>query len=209
MNRTKILLVMAVCVTVLSYTTRLTFGDEVSPDTADCAITITVDTIIEWEGADEADHFPNISLDSQSDEAPITKRADAPEGSSDYTLWTNCNVVLTADTSTTAQLTDTDGAATDVLITKYKISTDGDGDATAGITKTGATDSDISSSGASTWTLYSSFLSPTGLAITHAAGDGGVEVTLEVQATNEADEVADAGAYTATQTITATWDSDD
>jgi len=178
---------------VLSYNN--VYGGEGQNDFADCVITVTVLSIIEWEGED----FPNINLDDHAD-APMDARADAPEGTSTYTLWTNSNVAISSDQTATSQLTD----GTDVLITKYKLSTPG-GD---GASTTGATALDIAASFASTWTDHDEFLE-TPLAITHVNTDGGVEVMLSVQATNEADEVADSGDYTATQRLTATWVSDD
>jgi len=149
-------------------------------DPATCAISITVNTVMEWAG-----DFSNISLTA------ISGQADTPEGSQVQTLYTNCNLEISADTSTTARLS----SATDVLTTKYKLSYDGDG-----VTATGGT-------GVATWTDYSTFLS-TASAVTHKDTDGAVDVTLYVQASNPGGRVADAGAYTATQTLTASWTSD-
>lgn len=183
-----LLIFVSVCITG-----NVAFGADPGPDSATCAISVTVNSIIEWEGA----NFAAIDLDSQ--EAAISAKAHTPEGSAAYTLWTNCNVELSADNTGTSQLTD----GTDTLITKYKISTDGDGDPASG-----ADAADVAASGSDAYVVHSSFLS-TALAITHFNTDGSVEVTLEVEASNEADEVADSGSYTATQTITATWTSDD
>ncbi|PKL49385.1 MAG: hypothetical protein CVV39_02990 [Planctomycetes bacterium HGW-Planctomycetes-1] len=192
MNKTKLLLLIVMCVMAISYNPKLAFAADPGPDAAECDITITVDSIIEWEGL----AFAAIDLDSQA--SSISAQADSPEGSAVYTLWTNCNVELSADNTATAQLTD----GTDVLVTKYKISTDG-----AGVTETGATVAAVAASGSDVYALYNLFLA-TPLDIAHFNTDGAVEVTLEVEATNPADEVADSGAYTATQTITATWTSD-
>ena len=192
MKRTKLLLLIVICVMAICYSPKAAFAADPGPDTAECDITITVDSIIEWEGL----AFAAIDLDSQ--ESSISAQADSPEGSAAYTLWTNCNVELSADNTATAQLTD----GTDVLVTKYKISTD-----EAGVTATGATVAAVAASGSDTYTLHNLFLD-TPLAITHFNTDGNVEVTLEVEATNDADEVSDSGDYTATQTITATWVSD-
>ena len=54
------------------------------------------------------------------------------------------------------------------------------------------------------YTLYSSFLSSASV-ITHVSGDGAVVVTLSARATNDSGNVADAGNYSATQTLTASW----
>ncbi|MDD5010585.1 MAG: hypothetical protein PHQ00_00505 [Phycisphaerae bacterium] len=192
MNKAKILLLIVIGVMAIGYNPRAVFADEVGPDAAECAISVTVDSIIEWEDED----FPAIDLDSQ--ESSISAQATSPEGSAVYTLWTNCNVELSADNTATAQLTD----GTDVLVTKYKISTDGDG-----VTETGANAAAIAASGSDAYVLHNLFLA-TPLDIAHFNTDGAVEVTLEIEATNPSDEVADSGDYTATQTITATWTSD-
>jgi hypothetical protein len=148
-------------------------------DTATCLISVTVNTIMEWAG-----NFAAINL------APITSASDAPEGSQTQTLYTNCNLEISADITTAAQLS----SATDTLVTKYKLSYDGDG-----VTETGGADVVI-------WTDYDTFLS-TASAVTHVAGDGAADVTLYVQATTGS-MVRDQGAYSATQTLTASWTSD-
>ena len=74
---TKLLLLSAICIAVITFTVELALAADPGADTADCAISVTVDTIIEWEGAD----FPAIDLDSQ--ESSISAQADTPEGSSD------------------------------------------------------------------------------------------------------------------------------
>jgi len=43
--------------------------------------------------------------------------------------------------------------------------------------------------------------------VTHVDGDGAVNVTLSAKASNETGNVANAGLYTATQTLTAAWGS--
>ncbi len=191
-TKNRMLVVAACCIAALLCGTTVYAAP--APDGAYCDITVTVESIIEWEST----NFATITLDAQSGDAPIDAHGDAPEGSAAYTLWTNCNVVLTADTSTDARLKN----ANDSLVTKYKLSVDGDG-----ASATGATVTAINNSSSGTWTLYSSFLS-TGLQIAHVYTDGNVEVTLSVQATNNTDEVADSGSYYARQTITATWVSD-
>jgi len=150
-------------------------------DPATCAISITVSTIMEWAG-----DFAGISLTA------ISSQGDTPEGSQMQTLYTNCNLQISADTSTAARLS----SATDILTTKYKLSYDGDGSTTG----TGGTD-------VATWTDYSIFLS-TPSAVTHMNTDGAVNITLSVQASNPGSRVADWGSYIATQTLTAHWTSD-
>lgn len=184
-NLAKWLLLVVVLFAVI---VKLAFADPADPlaVNATCAISVTVDSIVEWEGA----NFAALAPDN------VTSQAHAPTDSATYTLWTNSNVVLTARNTDIAELTHERGEAhEDALVTKYMIAFDGDGTAA-----TGGTDS-------ADWVLYSSFLNP-GVAITHVNTDGAVEITLSVQATNNPDNVEDTGLYEAEQQLTATWDSD-
>lgn len=193
----KLLLLSVICIAVVIFTVELAKAADPGPDSANCAISVTVDSIIEWEDTD----FPAIDLNTQA--ASISAQADTPEGSSSYTLWLNCNVALSANNTASGPAELTNG--TDILVTKYKISTDGDGSAA-----TGADGVAVSNSDSDIWTEYDSFLL-TPLQITHVNTDGSVEILLEVQASNDPEghkEVADSGNYAATQTITATWMSD-
>jgi hypothetical protein len=185
--KTKNRIFVAACVLVLLCGMNA-YADDPGDSVATCAITLTVDSIIEWEGA----AFPAINL------ATITAHADSPEGQSNYTLWTNCNVTIAADNTNASRLTD----GTDTIRTEYQLSTDGDG-----VTETGATAGAIDNSDSDQWTIHSLFLD-TPLLITHVNTDGGVEVTLYVKAVQEDNEVPDSGDYAATQTLTAAWESD-
>ena len=185
----KKLLLLVFSAMIILIPVKLSLSAEVGPDSATCAVSVTVDSIIEWEGA----AFPALVL------AAITQQNSAPEDNDSFTLWTNCNVTLSANNTAASQLTD----GTDVLITKYKLTTDGDGTAASG-----ADGDAVTASGSDAYALHNSFLT-TPLAITHVNADGNVEVTLYAQATNDTDEVSDSGDYSATQTITATWASDD
>lgn len=160
--------------------TNLVWAADPGDDLATCDISVTVNTVMEWAG-----NFANISLTA------ISAQADTPEGSQVQTLYTNCNLEISADNTTASQLS----SATDILVTKYQLSYDGDG-----VTATGGTD-------VGTWTDYDTFLA-TPSAVTHVDTDGAVDITLYVQASNPAGRVADAGSYTATQTLTASWTSD-
>jgi len=144
---------------------------------ATAVVTVTVDEIIEWA----APNFAEIHL------LTITARDDAPEASKSLVLYTNCNLTITADHTAAAQLTKT----TDTLVTEYKLEYDGDGDPDTG----GATVD---------WAEYDDFI-PVGSAVIHYTLDGAVNVTLSARASNDAGNVADAGDYTATQTLTATF----
>jgi hypothetical protein len=204
-NFARFVVLTVICVMALSYYAGPAFGADPGSKDVTCDISVTVDTIIEWDTHDFATFV--IDLDAQNN-GHIIAQGTILEGSATTTLWTNCNVKLSADNLTdpnmallTHQRTDTHGHH-DALVTKYKITTDGDGDP-----YTGATLGAIGASSSTTWTDYDQFIA-TPLAITHVNTDGNVEVTLWVQASNDTDNVADAGLYTATQTITAAWDSD-
>lgn len=193
--KTKNRIFVAACVLVMLCGMNA-YADDPGDSVATCAITLTVDSIIEWEGA----VFPAIDLDAQSLlEAPITKHADSPTGTSSFTLWTNCNVAISANHSDAPRLKN----GTDTIRTEYQLTDDGDGVAT-----TGATATEETNCGADTWTVHSSFLTNP-MDITHVHTDGGVEITLSVRAVQETDEVPDSGNYSATQTLTAEWVSDD
>jgi len=193
----KLLLLATVWIVVVVFTVESAFAGDPGADAATCDITVTVDSIIEWDG-----DFAAIDLDSQ--ESTLDSQADSPEGASTFTLWTNCNLTLSSDQTTASQLYHSrgGGAEEDTLVTKYKISTD-----EAGVTATGATAAAVEASSSDIYTVYSSFLEAA-LAITHFNTDGAVEVTLEVEATNDSDNVADSGAYSCQQTITTAWVSD-
>ena len=150
-------------------------------DNATASVTVTVADIMEW-----SDNFSAIALPD------ITTQTSAPTGSQTTTLYTNGNVDITADiVGTEAQLAlGTDPNQT--LVTSYMLTDDGDGTNT-----TGGTDQTL-------YTVYGSFLSPAYI-ITHVAGDGAVVITLYAKAENPSGEVADAGSYSAIQTLTAAW----
>lgn len=131
----------------------------------------------------------------ESDFAPIvladlTTQGQSENGSSNVTLFTSGDVEISADNSTTARL---DGPTGDYLITRYRLDFDGDG-----VAETGTSDTAM--------THYDQFLVPP-VQITHVADDNDVVVTLRVRARprNAANDLADAGTYTATQTLTAYW----
>ena len=150
-------------------------------DAATADVTVTVDEVIEWGAA----NFATIEL------ANITNRGDAPEASQSLVLYTNCDLNITADNTTAGQLIER-VTSNDTLVTEYKLEYDKNG--TDG---TGGTNVD--------WTDYATFLGVGGSAVTHVTLDGAVNVTLSARASNEAGTLADAGAYTATQTLTATF----
>lgn len=146
-------------------------------DTATCSVSVTVDDIMEWSG-----NFTAIALSN------ITAQATVVSDTATTTLYTNGNASISADNTATAQLST--GSA-DTLVTEYSLAFDGDGTTATG--------------GASVaWTAYDSFLSVAS-SVTHVANDGAVDVTLGARASNASGTLADAGAYSATQTLTAAW----
>jgi hypothetical protein len=178
--RTSVRRVVLLIGIVLLLDSSLVWAPDPGDQPATCSISVTVNTIMEWAG-----NFSDIGLTAISDQA------DAPEGSQAQTLYTNCNLEISADITTAARLS----SATDSLVTKYKLSYDGDGSTLTG------------GPGVNTWTDYTTFLSAAS-AVTHVNTDGAVNITLYVQASNPNGEVADAGSYTAVQTLTASWTSD-
>ena len=130
-----------------------------------------------WSG-----NFSPIAL------ANIGNRDQICQGSSQVTLYTSGNAEISADNTDTARLTKAGGAN---LYTEYKLQFDGDG-----VSQTGGSTVDFTS--------YDLFLSSPST-VTHISGDNAVQVTLHVRASNYANDVADAGTYTATQTLTVHW----
>ncbi|HBG25499.1 MAG: hypothetical protein A2Y10_14560 [Planctomycetes bacterium GWF2_41_51] len=152
-------------------------------------ITICAENEYAWRSAT----FPNIDIDTQDPDGPINSQSSVRNGSAMLILDVSgfdADAVLTADNSAAAQL----HSATDTLITEYKVTFDGDG-----VNGTGGTSME-------NYVPYNDFLSGGGLNIQYKEGDTEVEVTLHVQASNRNDNVADSGIYTATQTLTITWD---
>ena len=135
---------------------------------------------LHWEGFA---NFGPIALEN------IGNRNQVREGYSSLNLTLNGNATISADNSAAAQLTHTTSG--DTLVTEYKLTFDGDGDP-----NTGGETVD--------WTPYNDFLT-TPSDVTYFTGDEDVEVTLHVRASNAAGTLADAGTYTATQTLTASW----
>jgi hypothetical protein len=175
-------LAIVLLIVILSLGTNLAIAaPDPAFDAATAAVTVTVDEIIEWDNTVNGGNFETIAID------PITNQADTPSASKSLVLYTNCDLDITADNSATAQLTKT----TDTLVTEYKLEYDKNGTNGTG----GATVD---------WTLYNNFLT-TPSAVTHVSLDGAVNVTLSARASNDAGNVADAGNYTATQTLTASF----
>lgn len=120
----------------------------------------------------------------------ISSKNQMCESSSSLILHTSGDAEIMADNSTAAQLS----CGGDTLITEYKLSFDGDGS-----TKTGGADT--------SYETYDNFLK-SHATIRHVSvpDDNDVVVTLSVRASNYPSDVADAGNYAATQTLTVVWD---
>jgi hypothetical protein len=118
----------------------------------------------------------------------ITSQADIKTAGSTAILYTTGDCEISADRTAAANLTGPGGST---LITEYKLEFDG-----TGSSKTGAATVDF--------TAYDTFLSSP-LRITHVPMDDDVVVTLTVRAANYPHNLANAGDYTAAQTLTVHW----
>jgi len=130
-----------------------------------------------WDGNFSLIALPNIQT-----------RVQVREGSSYTVLCTSGNAEISADNTDAARLTEPGG---DSLRTEYKLEFDGDG-----VSKTGGPTVDFTS--------YDSFLSSP-VSVTHVPDYNDVQVTLSVRASNYPDQLANAGDYSATQTLTVHW----
>ena len=153
-------------------------------DAATALVTVTVDEIIEWDDPNGG-NFDDIVIPN------LTNQPDTPDANKMLVLYTNCDVVITADNLGPALLTH-NGPSLDTLVTKYKLDYDfeADGTDTWGVE--------------AGWAEHDVFLAG-GSAVKHETLDGAVAVTLSAQASNADGTLADAGAYHAHQTLTATF----
>ena len=137
---------------------------------------LLIGSFMDWDSSFGPIALPNIA-----------SREQISEGSSSANLSIDGDVEISADNSAAAQLS----SASDTLVTEYKLTFDGTGSGTTG--------------GAGTnYETYDTFLT-TAAPVTHAIGDDDVEVTLHVKASNYVNGPADAGTYTAAQTLTVHW----
>lgn len=118
----------------------------------------------------------------------IQNRDQVREGSSYTILFTSGNAEISADNTDAARLTEPGG---DSLRTEYKLEFDGDG-----VSKTGGPTVNFTS--------YDSFLSSP-VSVTHVPDYNDVKVTLSARASNYPEQLANAGTYTAIQTLTVHW----
>ena len=183
----KKVLAVILLIAVLSLGANLALADpDPTSNHAHALVTVTVDEIVEWAAA----NFATIAITPN-----ITAQADTPDASQSLVLYTNCDVDITADNTGPALLTH-NGPSLDTLVTEYKLDYDveADGADTWGVPKD--------------WALHNLFLAggaSTASVVTHETLDGAIEVTLSARASNATGTLADAGAYHAHQTLTATW----
>ena len=133
-------------------------------------------------------NFDPISLLS------IASQSQIREGSATVTLFTSGDAEISADNTAAAELDNIGDGGSDVLVTEYMLAFDGNGSSATGGTNT-------------SYETYNTFIS-TPVPITYVTDDNDVDVTLWVRASNDSTghkEVADSGAYTATQTLTVSW----
>ncbi len=143
------------------------------PASATCRITCRVAEVVEW--SNEA--FDDIDL------GEISPKRTETTGQSILTLYTNGDVIITADNSETAELSN----GSRKLDTQYQLQFD------SGISPTD-------------WCAYDAFLKEA-VEITHNQTDGGVVVILSVKAHANDFQPGTGGEYTAVQTLTACWKS--
>ena len=156
------------------------FAQAVPPiSSATCRISCTVANIVEWSEIS----FPEVDLGSITAENKKAIRETA------LTLYTNGDVIITADNSNSAELSF--GPRT--LQTEYKLRYDG-----SGIKQTGGKPT--------AWRPFDTFLNK-GAEIVHVPTDGAVEVILSVRASIKKIHPENSGQYEAIQTLTACWKS--
>lgn len=142
-----------------------------------CSVLLLGENFMYWES-----NFADIDIVEH-----ITAQNSVVSGSSVATLNMNGDVSITSNKSN-AQLTN----GSDTLVTEYKLTFDH----TGGDGYTGSSTVD--------WTDYNTFLD-TAAVVTYVPDDNDVVVTLHVKASNYDGQLANAGTYTATQTLTVHW----
>ncbi|OQA03736.1 MAG: hypothetical protein BWY69_00270 [Planctomycetes bacterium ADurb.Bin401] len=149
-----------------------------TPAIAQCRITCTVSSVVEWSDT----YFEDIDLE-------LNNKTKTSEGQASLTLYTNGDVVLTADNSKSSELS----SGSISLQTEYQLHFDG-----SGIDQTGAKPTD--------WCAFDTFLKEP-VEIIHNPADGAVLVTLSVKASVDEINKNNTGEYYAIQTLTACWKS--
>jgi hypothetical protein len=148
-------------------------------DIATCKISCTVAGVAEWSET----HFSDIDLgELAADNKQVT-------GETALILYTNGDVIITADNSNAAELS----FGSHTLMTKYKLKYNG-----LGIKQTG--------NNSTIWYPFDTFLKE-GTDILHTPTEGAVEVILSVEASVKEITPQNSGQYNAVQTLTACWKS--
>jgi hypothetical protein len=141
------------------------------------ARTLHAEDAMYWEGS-----FGQISLGN------LSTQADVKTASASVVLFTTGDCEISGNRTIAAKLS---GPGGDSLITEYKLEFDGNGSG-----NTGAATVDF--------TAYDTFTSSP-VIITHVFSDDEVSITLSVRASNYPNNVANAGSYSASQTLTVSW----
>jgi len=149
------------------------------PAVATCKITCTVSEIVEWSDTS----FPQIDL------GDLNQRREQAAGEAELLLYTNGDIVITADNSGSAELS----SGSQTLTTEYQLQYDGSGEDQTGGMPT-------------EWCTFDSFLKEPSK-IKHVQTDGAVVIILSVKASVEKVTPEMTGEYNATQTLTACWNS--
>ncbi|MHC4125675.1 MAG: hypothetical protein ACYSRR_04380 [Planctomycetota bacterium] len=149
------------------------------PASATCKISCTVANIVEWSEIS----FPKVDLGS------LTAKNKQAIGKTTLILYTNGDVILSADNDNSAELS----FGPNTLLTKYKLRYDG-----SGVKQTGGR--------ATAWRSFDTFLEE-GADIIHIPTDGAVEVILSIRASIKNIRPENSGQYNAIQTLTACWKS--
>lgn len=155
-------------------------------DDAAVGITATVDGFAEW-----SDPSPTIATGDWTgsvDGTTITQVGEDLTVTKALTLYANANVTLTAAGTVSSGIA-TNGLET--LTTSYQIQ----GDVTV-------PDAAYKAAGIGVGEFFNASNS---YSVTHVSGDGSYAINLLVQLESAADQAEDAGSYTCTTTLTATW----
>ncbi|MBM4019044.1 MAG: hypothetical protein FJ288_12070 [Planctomycetes bacterium] len=150
------------------------------------SITGTVDPFAEWSAAAPA--IAAGEFTGSVDGTTISQVGEVLEATKGLTLYANANVTVTAAGTANSGIA-TNG--TETLTTKYKIT----GDVTV-------PDAAWKTAGSGVGQFFNAGNS---YSVTHVAGDGSYAIDLSVRLEAPADRSPDAGDYTCSITLTATW----
>ena len=155
-------------------------------DAAAVGITATVDSFAEWSEASPT--IASGDWTGSADGTTISQAAEYLTVTKALTLYANATVTLTAAGTTNSGIA-TNG--TETLTTSYQIQGD-----------VGTPDAAYKAAGSGVGEFFEAANTYT---VTHVSGDGSYAINLLVKAESEAAKAEDAGSYTCTTTLTATW----